>query len=72
MVAFTSLHLAVAFIATLVHVPSVCAFALPSWVRDAGSQLQFGGNHWVDTWTAMPQLTEAANLPPPPFVSSYF
>ena len=24
--------------------------------------------HWVDTWTAMPQLTEPANLPPPPFV----
>jgi len=26
-------------------------------------------NHWVDTWTAMPQLTEYANVPPPPFVS---
>jgi hypothetical protein len=25
-------------------------------------------NHWVDAWTAMPQLTEAANLPPSPFV----
>ena len=24
--------------------------------------------HWVDTWTAMPQLTEYTNLPPPPFV----
>ncbi|KAI0263062.1 SGNH hydrolase [Gloeopeniophorella convolvens] len=23
--------------------------------------------HWVDTWTSMPQLTESANLPPPPF-----
>ncbi|KAG0646090.1 hypothetical protein D0Z07_8161 [Hyphodiscus hymeniophilus] len=23
--------------------------------------------HWVDTWTTMPQLTEFANLPPPPF-----
>jgi len=23
--------------------------------------------HWVDTWTSMPQLTEPANLPPPPF-----
>ncbi|RFU30987.1 hypothetical protein B7463_g5375, partial [Scytalidium lignicola] len=23
--------------------------------------------HWVDTWTAMPQLTEFANLPNPPF-----
>ncbi|KAI0340064.1 SGNH hydrolase [Trametopsis cervina] len=27
----------------------------------------FLGGHWVDTWTSMPQLTEAANLPPPPF-----
>ncbi|KXT08836.1 hypothetical protein AC579_8307 [Pseudocercospora musae] len=26
--------------------------------------------HWVDTWTAMPQLTEPANLPPPPFNGS--
>jgi hypothetical protein len=25
--------------------------------------------HWVDTWTAMPQLTEYGNLPLPPFVS---
>ncbi|KIJ29760.1 hypothetical protein M422DRAFT_234003 [Sphaerobolus stellatus SS14] len=23
--------------------------------------------HWVDTWGTMPQLTEPANLPPPPF-----
>lgn len=26
--------------------------------------------HWVDTWTAMPQLTEYTNLPPPPYVCS--
>ncbi|MCJ1333063.1 hypothetical protein MMC10_009757 [Thelotrema lepadinum] len=26
--------------------------------------------HWVDTWTAMPQLTEYTNLPPPPFNTS--
>jgi hypothetical protein len=24
-------------------------------------------DHWVDTWTSMPQLTEPANLPNPPF-----
>ncbi|PYH86406.1 extracellular GDSL-like lipase/acylhydrolase [Aspergillus uvarum CBS 121591] len=24
-------------------------------------------SHWVDIWTAMPQLTEPANLPPQPF-----
>ncbi|VDB86880.1 unnamed protein product [Peniophora sp. CBMAI 1063] len=26
--------------------------------------------HWVDTWTATPQLTEASGLPPPPFNTS--
>lgn len=26
--------------------------------------------HWVDTWTAMPQLTEYTNLPLPPFVGT--
>ncbi|KDR70251.1 hypothetical protein GALMADRAFT_214686 [Galerina marginata CBS 339.88] len=28
------------------------------------------GGHWVATWTSMPQLTESANLPPPPFNQS--
>ena len=26
--------------------------------------------HWVDAWASMPQLTEPANLPPAPFVST--
>jgi lysophospholipase L1-like esterase len=25
------------------------------------------GERWVNTWTSMPQLTEASNMPPPPF-----
>ncbi|NUP00475.1 MAG: SGNH/GDSL hydrolase family protein [Nonomuraea sp.] len=25
------------------------------------------GEHWVDTWTSMPQLTEPGNMPPPPY-----
>jgi len=25
--------------------------------------------HWLDTWVAMPQLTEPGNLPPPPFTA---
>ncbi|MGP3957835.1 SGNH/GDSL hydrolase family protein [Nonomuraea sp. 3N208] len=25
--------------------------------------------HWVDTWTAMPQLTEPHNMPPPPYTA---
>ncbi|KAJ7108603.1 SGNH hydrolase [Mycena epipterygia] len=28
---------------------------------------QPANGRWIDTWTSMPQLTEAANLPPPPF-----
>ena len=28
---------------------------------------QIPPGHWVDTWVSMPQLTEPANLPPPPF-----
>jgi hypothetical protein len=27
------------------------------------------GEKWVTIWGSMPQLTEPANLPPPPFVS---
>ncbi|WP_129844072.1 SGNH/GDSL hydrolase family protein [Streptomyces sp. RFCAC02] len=26
-----------------------------------------GGRHWVNIWTAMPQLTEPGNMPPAPF-----
>lgn len=28
------------------------------------------GAHWVNTWTAMPQLTEPGNMPPAPFTQS--
>jgi lysophospholipase L1-like esterase len=38
------------------------AFSLPSGQNTAAT-----GAHWVDTWTAMPQLTEPANMPPAPF-----
>jgi len=34
-----------------------------------GSIPHAANGHWVDTWVAMPQLTEYANLPLPPFVS---
>jgi hypothetical protein len=49
--------------APLVAVAVLClaaaAFALPSAQRPATAA------RWVDTWTAMPQLTEPANMPPP-------
>lgn len=41
-------------------------------IRNAGRQATVPDGHWVDTWTAMPQLTEYTNLPPPPFVSKTF
>jgi lysophospholipase L1-like esterase len=28
------------------------------------------GAHWVDTWTAMPQLTEPGNMPPAPYTGA--
>jgi lysophospholipase L1-like esterase len=33
---------------------------------EAGAE---GAARWVNTWTAMPQLTEPANMPPPPFTT---
>ncbi|MGK5685271.1 SGNH/GDSL hydrolase family protein [Actinoplanes sp. URMC 104] len=33
----------------------------------AASALPRGRKRWIHTWTAMPQLTEPGNLPPPPF-----
>ena len=29
-------------------------------------------NHWVTTWTSMPQEVEQSNLPPSPFVRRVF
>jgi hypothetical protein len=29
---------------------------------------QDDGSHWVNSWTSMPQLVEASNMPPAPFV----
>lgn len=34
------------------------------------SSRQAADGHWIDTWASMPQLTEPANLPPPPYVST--
>src|SRR5689334_19418877 len=35
-------------------------------ILDAAGEPSAPG-HWVGTWTAAPQLTEPANMPPPPF-----
>ena len=61
---------------TLVFVLSVISSctAFPSFWTERSDPSGYGSmspnpsnGHWVDTWTAMPQLTEFANLPPPPF-----
>ncbi|MGP4050666.1 SGNH/GDSL hydrolase family protein [Streptomyces sp. 2A115] len=35
--------------------------------RSVESPAAAASRHWVNTWTAMPQLTEPSNMPPPPF-----
>jgi lysophospholipase L1-like esterase len=35
-----------------------------------GATQAASGDHWVDTWTAMPQLTEPGNMPPAPFTGT--
>lgn len=35
--------------------------------RSGDSPASAAARHWVNTWTAMPQLTEPGNMPPPPF-----
>ncbi|KAJ7778207.1 SGNH hydrolase-type esterase domain-containing protein [Mycena metata] len=42
---------------------------LLSGLQNACAQ-NIANGRWVDAWTTMPQLTEAANLPPPPFNAS--
>lgn len=55
-------HILVAISLTICTLAFVTALPL-----EASTEKQLNGNHWVDTWTSMPQLTEAANLPNPPF-----
>lgn len=54
---------------------ALVASVLPATASALASPPTYGGitpkprdGHWVDTWGTMPQLTEPANLPPPPFV----
>ncbi|EMC98407.1 hypothetical protein BAUCODRAFT_425301 [Baudoinia panamericana UAMH 10762] len=51
----------------------------PSWGQPPSNNQNASGStiapnprngQWVDTWASMPQLTEFANLPPPPFNQS--
>jgi len=50
-------------------VAAIVAFVFTSSVTNAyPPRPGVWDGHWVDTWVSMPQLTEYANVPPPPFV----
>ncbi len=49
--------------------PALSALVATNPARADGSSTATG-THWVNTWTAMPQLTEPANLPPTPFTGT--
>jgi lysophospholipase L1-like esterase len=55
--------------AVAVGVLSATLWVLPSVSRgDPAASEQ--DSHWVNTWVAMPQLTEPGNMPPPPFTTA--
>ncbi|MFJ2258614.1 SGNH/GDSL hydrolase family protein [Streptomyces sp. NPDC087844] len=56
-------------LALAVSASAVVALAEGPWGADRGSAgpADSAARHWVNTWTAMPQLTEPGNMPPPPF-----
>ncbi|KAI4950775.1 hypothetical protein J4E86_007281 [Alternaria arbusti] len=62
MMFYTSL-LSVAFATLSLISPAVNGRAI-----DAVERRQ-DGSHWINTWTSMPQLVEASNMPPAPFSS---
>ncbi|MGX7828093.1 SGNH/GDSL hydrolase family protein [Actinokineospora sp. 24-640] len=53
--------------ATSILVITLAAAAVATSPVAARTGPQPGHPHWVNTWTAMPQLTEPHNLPPDPF-----
>jgi lysophospholipase L1-like esterase len=67
MVAFKLVQLA-ALVASILPA-STSALAAPPTYGQITPKPRDG--RWVDTWGSMPQLTEPANLPPPPFVRNH-
>jgi lysophospholipase L1-like esterase len=53
--------------ATLVVAASAFILVYSQYAYPNGVHPSFQDGHWIDTWTAMPQLTEYTNLPNPPF-----
>jgi len=68
MVAFKLIQLAALVASILPASTSALAAAPPNYGKIAPKPRD---GHWVDTWGSMPQLTEPANLPPPPFVRNH-
>ncbi|MFF0724638.1 SGNH/GDSL hydrolase family protein [Streptomyces sp. NPDC004134] len=65
-------YLAAALVMALVAAVAVAAHALRGLAPAAGTPAAAaaapgGPARWVAAWTSMPQLTEPANMPPPPF-----
>ncbi|PYI07344.1 SGNH hydrolase [Aspergillus sclerotiicarbonarius CBS 121057] len=50
--------------------PAVLLFLFSTLASAIPISPETSSTHWVDIWTAMPQLTESANLPPVPFNST--
>ncbi|GAA2670766.1 SGNH/GDSL hydrolase family protein [Streptomyces aculeolatus] len=64
-------YLAAALVMALVAAVAVAAQALrgpaPAEAAPPAAAAPRGPAQWVAAWTSMPQLTEPANMPPPPF-----
>jgi lysophospholipase L1-like esterase len=65
--------LSVALVWMIMATPAAVHAVTPAGKDGARSHARGAGGvgaHWVDTWTAMPQLTEPGNMPPAPFTQS--
>lgn len=72
MPSITYLAAVATFVAALLATPSMGEATAAQKVSESSAssdaaQPRREKRHWVDTWTAMPQLTEPWNLPPEPF-----
>lgn len=61
---------ALALVATPATVSASPAHADPAGSTASSPPTTREDGHWVTTWTAMPQLTEESNMPPPPFTGT--
>jgi lysophospholipase L1-like esterase len=62
--------LTIAVAATVPLVRTIGHAAAVAGPAAAANPAAAGPDRWVDSWVSMPQLTEPANLPPPPFTGT--